>query len=873
MSESRSSGARHGVLPADLSHTRVGRFQIDRKLGAGGMGEVYLARDTRVGRVVALKRLAARFRDDDRFRRRLEHEARRVAHLANEHVVAIYESIEQDAEVFLVMEYVDGITLRERMRDAIALDESLRVVIESAQGLAAAHTQGIVHHDIKPENIMLCHDGGTAKICDFGVARRLHDFFSSDGKQDVEEETHGGTLRYMAPETIFDKAPDGRADIFSLGVVLYEMLTRQSPFLAESPSRVRTRILDHEPAPVRQLNPQVPLDLERVVCRMLAKDPSARYSSAADLLKELLDVARALRAADEEPTEPNIALENRQPAPVAVPRKAYMAAALLLPPLLLPVTAGPSPPDLPVQKSLVVLRFRTQGGDLTHQAFCHGITQTLTARLTRLTTGRTLQVTPPAEVAAQHVTTPLEAHTTFGANLALSGLCARQGDYVRVTYALDDTASGRQLRADSTMDAATASVAIQDRVIDGATRMLGIDPATERLSRRHNIIPAAMAEYLVGRGALLDYGKPGNVAIAIDAFKRALAIDPAFAAAHAGLGAAHVKEFELTRNVASTESSRQACARAIELDAGLSEGHTCLGDLDNRTGRYEEAVGEFRLALATEPTSDDAYRGLAFALEQLGKAADAEKTYREAIRLRPAYWAGYGWIASFLFRQGRYGEAAEQYTFALSLSRDNVRLLQSRGAIYVLMGRYEEGIADLERANALQPTAEGFTNLGATYFNIRMFPEAVAALENATRRAPPDFSTLASLADAYYFAPGKRQEAFPSYRQALSLGGKELAANPRNAWVHARMASLHAMLGNRDAALQHAGQAATVAETDNETAFFVAVTHARLGDRDRALEWLRRAATMGYSRAEIRMRVDFDRLRADPRFNVIVNSK
>jgi serine/threonine protein kinase/tetratricopeptide (TPR) repeat protein len=873
MSESRSSGARHGVLPADLSHTRVGRFQIDRKLGAGGMGEVYLALDTGVGRMVALKRLAARFRDDDRFRRRLEHEARRVSRLSNEHIVAIYESIEQDAEVFLVMEYVDGITLHERMRDGIPLDESLRIALECAQGLAAAHTQGIVHHDIKPENIMLCHDGGTTKICDFGVARRLPGFFSGDGAQDVEEETHGGTLRYMAPETILDKAPDGRADIFSLGVVLYEMLTRQSPFLAESRSTVRRRILDHEPARVRRLNPQVPVDLERVVCRTLAKDPSDRYSSAADLLKELLDVARALQTADEDPTEPSTTPEDRQRAPVVVPQKAYLAAALLLPTLLLPVTAGPAPSDLPAQKSLVVLRFRTQGGDLTHQAFCHGITQTLTARLTRLTAGRALQVAPPAEVAAQHVTTPSEAHATFGANLALSGLCARQGDYVRVTYALADTASGRQLRADSTIDAATASVAIQDRVVDGAMRMLDIAPTTVTARATRTIVPAAMAEYLVGRGALLDYGKPGNVTIAIDAFKRALAIDAAFAAAYAGLGGAYVKQFELTRDVTWTDSSRQACGHAVELDRGLSEAHICLGDLDNRTGRHEEAVGEFRLALATEPTSDDAYRGLAYALEQLGKADDAEKTYREAIRLRPAYWAGYGWLASFLLRQGRYQEAAEHYTFALSLSRDNVRLLQSRGAIYVLMGRYEEGIADLERANAVQPTAEGFTNLGATYFNVRMFPEAVAALENATRDAPSDFSTVASLADAYYFAPGKRPRAARMYRQALTLGEKELLANPRNAWVHVRMASLQAMIGNRDAAIEHVRRGTTMAAEDNETAFFAAVTFARLGDQGRALEWLQRAATMGYSRAEIRMRVDFDRLRGDARFATIVASK
>ncbi len=863
MSDPRSLGARHGVLPADLSHSHVGRFEIDHKLGAGGMGEVYLARDTRSGRHVALKRLAERFRDDERYRQRLADEARRVSRLSNQHVAAIYESIEQNGEVFLLMEYVDGISLRERMRDALALDESLRIVIQCAQGLAAAHTQGIVHHDIKPENIMLSRDAGTVKICDFGVARRLPDFFRGTPISQAEDEAHGGTLRYMAPETILDEAPDGRADIFSLGVVLYEALTRQSPFLAGSPSTVQTRVLDHEPAPVRRLNPQVPVDLERVVTRMLAKDPSARYSSAAELLKELLDVAETLRSAEEEGTEPIVPKYPRATSFV-VPRKAFIATLMLLPFVLLPTAAGHPLPELPREKSLMVLRFRTNGGDLTHQAFCDGLTQTLTARLSRLTTGRALQVVPQVGVTGHQAAS--------GVNLLLRGLCERRGDDVRVTYALDDAASGRQLRADSTIDGAIASVAIQNRVIDGAMRMLGIDPAAAAAPTTRTSIPAATVEYLVGRGALLEYGRPGNVELAIEAFKRALAIDPGYAAAYAELGVAYVKQGELTRNPNWIESSRQACGRAVELDSRLSEAHTCLGDLHNRTGRYEEAIGEFRLALATEPTSDDAYRGLAYALEQVRRPADAETTYREAIRLRPAYWAGYGWLASFLFRQGRYREAAEQFTFALSLSRDNVRLLQSRGAIYVLMGRYEEGIADLERANALQPTAEGFTNLGVTYFNVRMFPEAVAALENATRRSTPDFSTLASLADAYYYAPGLRQQADRVYRQALSLGDKELAANPRNAWVHVRMAGLQATLGQREAALEHVRQGTTIVADDNETAFFAAVAYVRLGDGDRALEWLQRAVGMGYSRAEIRMRVDFDRLRADPRFAAIVSA-
>jgi len=860
------------VAVADPLPARVGRFTIDRQLGTGGMARVWLAWDGRYSRHVALKRLPPEFKDNERSRRLFEREADRVSKLHNEHITEVYECVEQGGELFVVMELVVGVTLRERLRDPLSLDEAVRIAIECAEALAAAHTQGLVHHDIKPENIMLCHGTGMVKVCDFGVARQMP-AFAGRGQATNDPDATGGTLAYMAPEVLLDQLPDGRADIFSLGVVLYEMLTRRSPFATDDKKDVAERVLSDSPPALRTSMPSAPVELGAIVGRMLAKEPAARYSSAADLLRDLLELEWVLKARDQVKTEPDVARARRLRAQgVRVPWvAAWTAITLIAPALVVPQAAWPPLPGLPVQKSLAVLRFGVSGGDVTHRAFCDGLAQAMTTRLTRLTTGRTLQVAPFAEVQARHVLTPADARHMLGANLVLTGLCERNGDRERVTYVVSDATSGRQLRADSQSDLAIASLSLQERVVDGVVRMLAITPRASSSDRPHMSVAAAYAAYLEGRGALLEYGRPDNVDKAANAFERALRLDPKFAPALAGLGEAYWRRYELTRDMRWMTAGREQCERAAELQDTLPEARVCLGDLDNRTGRSEEAVGHFRAALAAEPTNDAAYRGLGYALEQVKNLVEAERTYRQSKAVRPTYWAGYSWLAAFLVRQGRYAEAAEEYTYALSLAPENARLSRSRGAIYILLGRFEEGIADLERANTLEPTAEGFTNLGVTYFNLRMFRDSVAMLERAVRTGAPDFSTLASLGDAYYFSPDRRSDARDAYRRALAVGVRELTTNPRNGWNEIRMASVHAALGEHARALECLRKGLADAGDDNESAFFAAVTYARLGDRERAMEALERSAALGYSRADIRMRVDFDRLRSDPRFAKIVS--
>src|SRR5271155_913171 len=270
------------ATPTELSGTIEGRFVIRNLLGAGGMGEVYRAEDTRLKRLVALKRIAPAIRNNEDNRKRLWQEAKCASRLNDPHIAAIFDVFESGDDIFLVMEYVEGQTLRQRLEQPLSVVEFLAIAEQCAAALAAAHKGGVQHRDIKPENLMLTA-AGELKVLDFGLARRL---LCEDGTtlESVGGAKFEGTFAYMSPEALQEKQTDERADIFSLGVVFHEALGRRHPFKVRGASFVETyeRILHEQPASLRELNPDVPAELERIVAKMLAKNPEDRYASAAE---------------------------------------------------------------------------------------------------------------------------------------------------------------------------------------------------------------------------------------------------------------------------------------------------------------------------------------------------------------------------------------------------------------------------------------------------------------------------------------------------------------------------------------------------------------------------------------------------------------
>jgi serine/threonine protein kinase/tetratricopeptide (TPR) repeat protein len=855
-----------------LTGTLAGRFLITARLGGGGMGEVYRAEDNRLKRTVALKRLAPSLRADPVYRRRFQQESERVSRFIDPHIAAVYDVLEEQSEIFLVMEYIEGENLRQRLRRPMTLEQFFEIALQCAEALSAAHERGIVHCDIKPENIMLT-TAGQVKILDFGVAKHLP---RSDQSSTVDRAgAVGGTPAYMSPEVLLERVPDGRADIFSLGVVFYEMLTGHHPFLASSFVVTTDRIRHETPAAIRIFNRNVPETLEAAVMKMLAKDPVQRYSSAKELLQDLQAIHTGVTPSK------LLGILARPRKVLSRWRGGWTALTVVIVAVLLaivvyrqiPKASRPfGEPSPPVQ--LAVLPFSSTGNSPGAKAFCDGLTDTLTARLTKLAGNRPLQVVPASEVRAENVNSVEQARKDFGVGMVLAGSLHESGGQVRVTYSLVDARTRRQLHAD-TIDANLADpFAVEDQVVSGVLAMLGLEIQPDErvvLAARGTHDPSAYEQYLRGRGYLLDYHKPENIDSAIASFNRALTLDPKYPQAYAGLGEAYWQSYaEGQHGKDWIDKARSACEQAVSAAPQLAEGHICLGRVYRGTGEYEKAAAEFQKATSLDPTSDDAYRGLAGAYEKLNKPVDAEATYRQAIRLRPQYWAGYSWLGNFYFQQGRFDDAIRMFQQVIALAPDNFRGYSNLGAMYLIEGRYPEGIGALEKSLAIRPTAGAYDNLGNAYFAKRNFDAAARNFEAALKFDNTNWLTWGNLGDAYYWTAGKTQEASNAYAQAIRLADDELRVNPRDGRVLAYRATYLAMVGRKDQSLASLQKAISISPHDPEVQFRAALVYNHLGDTTQTLEWLRKALASGVHSNSVRDTADFDHLRDDARLQQLL---
>jgi len=859
-----------------------GKYRIREFISDGGQAEVYLADHIVLNMAFALKRPKPWLRTEPGYRDRFQQEAQRAAALKHENIARVYDVVEDDEDIFAVMDHIEGETLRARLQKlgrSFTTSEFLPIAIQCVSALAAAHERRIVHLDVKPENIMLTASG-QVKICDFGIARRLSSESSTDTTLKGNERwTFAGTPAYMAPEVILSYHFDERADIFSLGIVFYEMLAGYNPFQADTVIASTTRIVTDTPPPISRTNREVNPKLERIVFRMLAKDPDQRYATAGELVQELHAVERSLkRLVDFWCNAREGFRESRLFQAVA--------AGLLLCILVLPFWIyrdriqrwlEPPPKEIralvPEKKNLVVLPFQMTASDPETQVYADGLTESVTDKLTQLTAASNLQVAPASEVRSLHIKTAQEARKELGANVVLAGTIYSSGTTLRIFYYLVDATTSKQLRTDTIEAEASDPFAFQDRIFEGALRMLELEvkPAEPRaMAKQGTQIPRAYDLYFQGRGYLQNFDKVENIDSAITVFQSALSLDVNYSLAYAGLGEAYWKKFEITKNKQWIETARQSCQRALGLDSGLATAHRCLGIVHEGTGEYQQAILEFNRALATEPTSDDAYRELASVYEKLGDSNNAEQTYFQAIKLRPHYWAGYHWLGRFYFRRGRYPEAVTQLEQVLALTPDNGQAYYSLGGIYLVMGRYEDSVAMLRKAIALRPTYQAYSNLGTTLLRLHRFHEATSMFEQALTYGNPDYIAYGNLAQAYYWSDGNNEKTRKMYERAISFAQEELKVNDRDSAAHVMLAIYHAMLNEEPQALTHLRRALQLNSEDPEYLALAATVHNQLGRRREALDWLEKAVAQGFSKTEVRNIVEFDTLREEPRYKAIM---
>ena len=802
-------------------------------------------------------------RSDERYRSLLR-EAQRASSLNDPHIAQVYDVLEEDGEAFLLMEYIEGTTLRQRIASPPPTVEFLDIAIQCVSALLTAHQKGVIHFDIKPENIMLT-PAGQVKVLDFGIAKRL--LFEDAGATTscVQPEGLVGTLNYMAPEVLAGAIPDARSDIYSLGVTLYEVCGGRRPRQSSVPNSAATG----ESLPNRTAPPQA---IDLIVKKMLHPDPAQRYSDAAELLRDLRSVQET-KSWEVTPLSVRAGLISR--------RKAFAIGAVLLLAILAWMAVTLVRPwvnralhPVPEQKQVAVLPFSVAGADASTKAFADGLCEVLSAKLTQLTERPQFQVVPVSEVRARHVTTATDALKEFGVNLVIEGSWQQAGGTVHVVPVLIDAASNRQLRANEFVAAASDPIGLEALVASGVLRMLEIElqPAEQpSFVNQGTTKPDAYAYYLRGRGYLEEFHKPEFVENAIAVFGRALTVDPQDGLAYAGLGEAYWRKYEHTADAQWVTKAREACAKATELGNAGVAGNVCLGLIDNGTGKYQEASEQFQKALTLEPTSDASYVGLGAAYEGLGRMDDAERTFQQAISLRPQDAACYNWLGLFYYRRARYADAIRLFSQGVKISPDSYIGYSNLGGAYVDIGNYENAIHIFSHSIAIRPTYQSSSNLGTAYFNQGRFADAVDSYERALKLDDRHYDVWGNLGDAYYWIPGRRDDSTPAYRHAIALATKQYEVNPSDAALLSYIAQYHAMLGERELALNGIVRALCLGPKNAEVAFTAAIVYDQIGDVESALTMLKKALGGGISPATVRATPTFSNLQSEPRYRTLLN--
>jgi len=864
-----------------IGTTVAGKYQIRNCLGSGAQAKVYLADHIALDTPFALKRPNAEYRSDPKFRRTFLEEARRAVTLKHQNVARVHDVIDVGDDMFVVMEYVEGETLRSLINKRRSLgspggpftfNEFLPIATQCLAALAAAHEKRIVHLDVKPENIMLT-PAKQVKICDFGVARRLASENSTDTTTSTW--TFAGTPAYMAPEVILSYQFDERADLFAIGIVFYEMLTGINPFQADTVVATTARIVSEVVPTVSRINPEVDPKLEQIVMRLLAKEPDERYAKATDVIDELEAARRSrYRVSDIIHSIQEAFREYAWMRTMAIVILFFLAAA---PPAWfyrdrLERWVGYAP--LPASKVVVVLPFRVIG-DSPGQPYSDGLTETVTAMFTQLPFSPKLAVIPTSAVRADGVTTPEKAFKSFAANLVLDGSIQEVDDQLRINLALVDTKKIKQLRGKSFMVPKGQSLRIQKEITEAAIQLLEIEfEASQQssLSIQSTNNSGAYSAYLEGVGYLASLNAE-NIERSIQSFRQALAYDASFSLAYAGLGKAYWARYTIGKDPDQrlVDRARDTCEQALSLDPKLAAGHVCLGTIYNGIGKYEAAVEEFRRALDSEPNNDEAYRELARSYEGLNNWEAAEATYLKAIEVRPSYWYSYLWLAQFyMFSRQQYGDAIDVYQKAIDRAPDNFAPYFGLCGAYLFAGRYPDAIKSCNRSIELEPTAYSYMNLGVGYWDLRQYPLAAQAFEHAVQLNPRYYLAVGQLARTYSRIPERRGNAAGLYQNAIQLADEELKINPRDPNVNVMVARYHAMLGNRTQAFSHLQIALNLRPKDSEYQVIAAVIHNQFGEATAALGYLERAIAGGYSLTEIDAERELDNLREDPRFRALI---
>jgi serine/threonine-protein kinase len=731
------------------SGARLGPYEIVSPLGAGGMGEVYRARDTRLHREVAVKVLPASFSQDTDRLRRFEQEAQAASALNHPGILTIHDFGEHDGAPYVVSELLEGETLRERLGvGRLPIRKALDYAAQITRGLAAAHEKGIVHRDLKPENLFVTRDG-RVKILDFGLAKLTHPETSAGPLTGVATEPAGtepgvvmGTAGYMSPEQVKGQPADHRSDIFSFGAVLYEMLTGQRAFGGDTAVETMSAILRDDPPEPSRTVAEVPPPLDRIVRRCLEKTPEERFQSAGDLayaIDETLAVSASTRAA--------------AAAPLSPPRPAYgrIVLAFIVVAALAGLVAfdvggirkritggGTSPQSI---RSLAVLPLENLSHDPEQEYFADGMTEALITNLARIRALRVISRTSVMQYKGTRKTVP-EIGRELDVDGIVEGSVLRAGDKVRITAQLVHASTDAHLWANDYERDLRDVLALQSEIARAVAEEVRAQVTPQEqagLSRAPQIDPEAHEAYLKGRFQWNKRTREGAKK-ALPYFRQAIEKNPSWALAYTGLADTYMVfySYQFMDPEEGKQRAKAAALKALELDDALGEAHASLGVIH---------------------------------LDELDWDA-AEREFRRALELNPSYASGHQFYGEYLADRGRFEEAIRELETAEKLDPLSLIVRSHLGRALYFARRYDGAIGELRETLAEKPdfwVAKAF--LARVYLQKGMFEEAIGLLEKDTE-FPGTSESLGSLGHAYAVA-GRRSAALQILQRLKTLSKTE----------------------------------------------------------------------------------------------------
>jgi serine/threonine protein kinase/tetratricopeptide (TPR) repeat protein len=857
---------------------KVGPYAVVERLGGGGMGEVYLAEDTRLGRRVALKRPSESFLSAPDARERLHREASAAGRLTHPNIAAVYDVLDVDAYPYIVMEYVEGENLSTVLaRGPLGVERTLDLGLQIADALAAAHARGVIHRDLKPGNVSLTADG-IAKVLDFGIAKgpdpgSSHASAATGTLNAITEAGQVmGTPGYSSPEQMVGAAADPRDDIYSLGVVLYEALTGRPPFQGGDALELAVATMTKTAPLPHQVNPSVPPEISLVIARAIARGRDDRYGSARELSGELRRVSRALSASVTGP----ISTTSTVPIDRPVWRRAWLIVLLVIASwaLLLGLwwrsARGPAPVSgVPV---VAVLPFanNSTSADVPIAA---GMRDVLIANLGAL---------PGISVLSRAATSaespgredPRRLARDLGASHLIDGSLQRSGSDLKVTISLVNVATGLVLWSSSYSAPEKDIFSLQERIAEGIARAgpIGTSGAAQALDSKGGTNDVeALSRYGQAVEALERPDIPGNLQRAAGSLRAAIDRDPNFALAFARLGDAYWATYQATSEPNWATEAATATNKALTLDQQQPDVWISLARIHQGTGRREEALNELNKALSLQPNSDEAHQVMGQVLQSLERLEEAEDHYLKAVALRPNYWRHHSLLGGFYYATGRGKDAVAAFTRVTELQPDNARGFNNLGAAYYALGDNANALKFWERAVTITPMPEVLSNIGIIHFVDGRFEEARVSFQQAVTALPNDGLLRGNLGDALARL-NRGEEARQAWLEAVRLDRQVLKVNPNDATTLARIALREAKLGEPVLAERDITAALALNATDAEVLYYSAVVRALAGDSERALTSLEQALKNGYSTAIAATDRDLDAIRDTPRFSQLVRS-